>query len=78
MHQSWCGCLKALISVHFETQGPVYKLKICCKGKLIEINERLLTEPDLILEDAEWSGYIAILQLSVGNYLLLYSDASFN
>mmetsp|Transcript_13769 Transcript_13769/g.50135 ORF Transcript_13769/g.50135 Transcript_13769/m.50135 type:complete len:170 (-) Transcript_13769:687-1196(-) len=44
--------------------GTMYQLKVCCEGKLIEVNERLVSEPCLITMDAEWRGYVAIIQLS--------------
>ncbi|XP_065053042.1 protein Abitram-like [Rhopilema esculentum] len=41
--------------------GSKYLLRSCIQGKLIEINEELIENPQLLLESPENGGYIAIV-----------------
>ncbi|XP_065313620.1 protein Abitram-like isoform X1 [Gordionus sp. m RMFG-2023] len=44
-----------------ETEENIYKIYPACEGKLIEINENLITNPDLLLQKPDKEGYIAII-----------------
>ncbi|KAK3755313.1 hypothetical protein QZH41_014622, partial [Actinostola sp. cb2023] len=41
--------------------GQKYILNCCMKGKLIEINEELISKPELLMEKPETEGYIAVV-----------------
>ncbi|XP_022807189.1 protein Simiate-like [Stylophora pistillata] len=38
-----------------------YSLYSCIKGKLVEVNEELVTKPQLLLEKPETEGYLAVV-----------------
>jgi len=42
--------------------GSRYTLYSCIKGKLVEVNEQLLQNPNLLIEKPQTNGYIAIIQ----------------
>jgi len=44
------------------SDGSSFKLFACVRGSIIEINKRLVEEPELLTSDPQGSGYVAILQ----------------
>jgi len=44
-----------------------YRVKACVKGKLIEVNENLVTNPQLLLHKPETEGYIAVVLQKLGD-----------
>lgn len=44
------------------TDGSCYVIRACIKAKLIEVNEKLIENPNLILSKPTSSGYIAIMK----------------
>ena len=41
-----------------------YPIYACCSGKLIEINENVINNPQLLVEESEGNGFLAIIQRS--------------
>jgi hypothetical protein len=41
--------------------GSTYTIKCCMIGKLVEVNERLIENPELLKEEPHFGGYIAIV-----------------
>ena len=50
--------------------GSVYMLRSCVRGRLLEVNARLLEDPGLLTRAPDTEGYVAILQpnLSEGKH----------
>jgi len=44
-----------------------YRVKACVKGKLVEVNENLIANPQLLLTKPETEGYIAVVLQRLGN-----------
>ena len=45
--------------------GSVYMLRSCVRGRLLEVNARLLEDPGLLTRAPDTEGYVAILQPSL-------------
>ncbi len=43
--------------------GSRHRVRCCIRGHLLELNERLLTDPDILNKKASSDGYIAIVQV---------------
>ncbi|PIN07636.1 putative glycine cleavage system H protein [Handroanthus impetiginosus] len=51
------------------TRDSSYIVRCCVKGSLLEVNERLIKQPELLNEMAEREGYIAIIMPKPGDWL---------
>jgi len=47
--------------------GTEYRIKACVRGKLIEVNENLVTNPQLLVDKPETEGYIAVVLQRLGD-----------
>ena len=45
----------------FDTGGKYWTARSCVRGKLLEVNERLLKEPHLVREAPTGAGFLAII-----------------
>lgn len=52
---------KAILVIIECSDGSSYPVRSCLKGKLIEINENVVKSPELILQDPQGEGFIAII-----------------
>lgn len=52
---------ESLICEVISSDGSKYSLYSCIKGKLVEVNEELVTKPQLLLEKPETEGYLAVV-----------------
>lgn len=59
------GEKSVLCKVELE-DGTVFPIEAGIKGKLVEINENLLTHPNLIVQRPETEGYIAVILQKLG------------
>jgi len=44
-----------------------YRVKACVRGKLIEVNENLIINPQLLIDKPETEGYIAVILQRLGD-----------
>ncbi|XP_030521892.1 protein Abitram [Rhodamnia argentea] len=51
------------------TKSDSYVVRCCVKGSLLEVNERLIKQPDLLNSSADREGYIAIIMPKPADWL---------
>nr|GMD63015.1 protein Simiate [Ipomoea batatas] len=51
------------------TKDNSYIVRCCVKGSLLEVNERLVERPELLISSAEREGYIAIIMPKPADWL---------
>ncbi|XP_078178469.1 single hybrid motif superfamily protein [Carex rostrata] len=51
------------------TNGNSYIVRCCVKGSLLEVNDRLIKQPDLLNSSADREGYVAIIMPKQGEWL---------
>lgn len=51
------------------TNGDSYIVRCCVKGSLLEVNERLIKQPELLHSSADREGYIAIIMPKPADWL---------
>uniref|UniRef100_A0A453N1A8 Actin-binding transcription modulator n=1 Tax=Aegilops tauschii subsp. strangulata TaxID=200361 RepID=A0A453N1A8_AEGTS len=51
------------------TKDKTFVVRCCVKGQLLEINDRLMKQPDLLNTSADREGYIAIFMQKPGDWL---------
>lgn len=52
---------ESLICEVTSSDGSKYSLYSCIRGKLVEVNEKLVTNPQLLLEKPQTEGYLAVV-----------------
>ena len=57
---------KAVLCIVECEDGTEHHIRACVRGKLVEVNENLITNPQLLLEKPETDGYIAIILQKLG------------
>ncbi|XP_075234214.1 protein Abitram-like isoform X1 [Lycorma delicatula] len=50
------------------SDGTIYKLCACIPGKLVEINDAIIKDPNLLIKDSCNTGFIAIILPSIRNF----------
>lgn len=58
-----------------DTKGKYWTARSCVKGKLLEVNERLLKEPRLVRESPTGAGFLAIIMPRMEDVRKLQSTA---
>ncbi|XP_039024216.1 protein Abitram-like [Hibiscus syriacus] len=56
------------------TNDDSYIIRCCVKGSLLEVNERLIKQPDLLNSSADREGYIAIIMPKPADWLKVKSS----
>ncbi|XP_039053285.1 protein Abitram-like [Hibiscus syriacus] len=56
------------------TSDDSYIIRSCVKGSLLEVNERLIKQPDLLNSSADREGYIAIIMSKPADWLKVKSS----